>query len=469
MASKSSGPMALAETPRPHAPPLVKDGLGWRFSPPDAPVTMGFSRLLERSSELTAEIHVQTAGHGAPEHLLRRRVNLLGSRTPADLAKDLDLATDAAGWPWRKIIESAFASVVEAHREGDEVRLLGGRTSRPVALPHVIDGLLVANVANTWFGPGGTGKSTAAAVACVASTIEAPFAGRPVQRGTPLYLDWEDEDDAFEEILWEVSRGFSLDESARIHWRRMKSPLAGDIAYISALIDRLGATLVVIDSATRAMGAAGEHGTYESTAVAFAEAIRALGKVTTLIIDHVDGETVKAGGVAKKAYGSVHKLNFVRNAWSVTLEKEASVQTVGWTHAKVNRGRLRDAFGMRYERDPIMGGLTLVPLEAVDVPLIAKAMPQWRQLASLLERTGPLDIRPAALEMFGRDDGKACDQVRAIFNRDRGVHMVRLPDGRISARFTPMPVPAGAPWAPGLRVVPAGTSAGTEDHDELPF
>jgi hypothetical protein len=468
MASRSSGLMAVADT-RDLAPRLVKDGLGWRFSPADAPVTIGFSRIVERSSELTAEIHVQTAGTDAPQHVLRRRVNLLGSRTPSDLAKDLDLATDAAGWPWRKIVEQAFASVVEAYREGDEVRLLGGRRVAPPKPVHLIDGLLMADRANTWFGPGGTGKSTAAVAACVASVIEATFAGRPVRKCVPLYLDWEDEDDAFEDILWEVSRGFGLDESVQVHWQRMKSPLAGNVAFLSALIDRIGATLVVIDSATRAMGAAGEHGTYESTAVSFAEAIRALGKVTTLIIDHVDGETVKGGGVAKKAYGSIHKLNFVRNAWSVTLEKDSTVQTVAWTHAKVNRGRLHEAWGMRYERDQVLGGLTLVPMAAADVPVIAKAMPQWRQLSSLLERTGPLDVRAAAMELLGRDDGKACDQVRAIFNRDRGAHMVRLPDGRISARFTPMPVPESAAWrAPGrpdLRMV----NTGTEEPDELPF
>lgn len=451
------------------SPRLVKDGLGWRFSPTEAPVTFTFSRIVERSAELTAELHVQTLGKGASEHVLRRRVNLLGSRTPADLSKDLDLATDAAGWPWRKIIEQAFASVVEAHREGDEVRLLGGRRSAPPPTVHLIEGLLMANRANTWFGPGGTGKSTAAVAACVASVIEASFAGRPVTKCVPLYLDWEDEDDAFEEILWEVSRGFDLDESVQVHWQRMKSPLAGNVPFLAALIDRIGATLVVIDSATRAMGAAGEHGTYESTAVAFAEAIRALGKVTTLIIDHVDGETVKAGGAAKKAYGSIHKLNFVRNAWSVTLEKDTDVQTVGWTHAKVNRGRLQEPWGMRYERDQVMGGLSLVPMVAADVPTIAKAMPQWRQLASLLERTGPIDVKSAAMELLGRDDDRACDQARAIFNRDRGAHMVRLPDGRISARFTPMPVPGGAPWKPPARPDLRMVTTGTEESDELPF
>jgi hypothetical protein len=453
------------------APKVARDGLGFRVEPHEAPVSMTFSRIVERSSELTAEIHVQTRPNA--DHVLRRRINLLGARAPADLAKDLDLATDSAGWPWRRIVESAFASVVESHRAGDQVRLLGGRRVAPPKPVHVIDGLLIADRPNTWFGPGGTGKSTAAIAACAASVIEADFAGRAVRKCVPLYLDWEDEDDAFEDVLWEVSRGFGLDESVQVHWQRMRSPLAGNVAFLSALIDRIGATLVVIDSATRAMGSAGEHGTYESTAIAFAEAIRALGKVTILIVDHVDGETVKVGGVAKKAYGSIHKLNFVRNAWSITLDRDTDVQTVAWTHAKVNRGPLRDAWGMRYQRDQVTGGLEFVPMAAADVGVLAESMPQWRQLSSLLQRTGPLDVKSAATELLGRDDKRACTQLRSIFSRDRGIHMVRLPDGRISARFTPMPVAQSGAWQPpgrpGIRMVESATPSATEGFDDVPF
>lgn len=456
---------------QPPAARLARDGLGWLFTPSQAPVILGFSRLIERSSELTAELHVQTVGR---EHIMRRRINLLGPRAPADLAKDLDLATDGAGWPWRKLIEQAFASVIEAHRAGEPVQLLGGRTAAPPPSVHDIDGVLMQGRANTWFGPGGTGKSTAAAAACVATARGSTFAGRPTRRGVPLYLDWEDEKDAFEEMLWEVSRGLGLDQSARVHWRRMSQPLVGDLAYLSALIDRLHVTLVVIDSATRAMGGASEHGTYEATAVAFAEAIRALGTVTTLIVDHVDGATVKEGGAAKKAYGSIHKLNFVRNAWSLTLDPDAGEgQVVGWTHAKVNRGRLREGFGVRYDRDRVTGGLELVPLVAADVPLVAATLPQWRQVQVALEHAGPLTVKEAAMAVLGRDTEKACNQLRAIVYRDHGAHIVRLPDGRISARNTPLPRAEGGPWKPparpALRVVPTATSpatGGLDDPDE---
>lgn len=461
MASRSSGLMALPD-PKTMAPSLVRDGLGWRFSPSDAPVTFGFSRLVERSAELTAELHVQTVGKEAPEHVLRRRVNLLGSRTPADLAKDLDLATDAAGWPWRKIIEQAFASVLDAYREGEKERLLGGKRVAPPQPKHLIEGLLIENVANTWFGPGGTGKSTAAVAACVAHVLEQPFAGIPVSKGVPLYLDWEDEEEAFERILWEVSRGYGMDESARVYWRRMRAPLKDDIAYVAALIDRLGATMVVIDSATRAMGAAGDHGTYESTAVAFAEAIRSLGKVTILIVDHVDGATVKEGGPAKKAYGSIHKLNFVRNAWSLTPDDEASVQTVGWTHAKVNHGPKRAAFGVRYERDPVMGGMALVQLAGTDVSVIANQMTLGGRIAAVLTRRGVLSVKDLAEEVLGATDKKDVEKIRVTLKRDYGRSFRTYSDGTWSMKDWR---PSSPPARHGFHVV----TPAEDEPDELPF
>lgn len=454
--------MAVADS-RGLEPTLTKDGLGWRFAPADAPVTFGFSRIVERSSEITAELHVQAIKKGGErEHLLRRRVNLLGSRTPADLAKDLDLATDNAGWPWRKIVESSFASVIEAHREGEAEQLLGGKRVAPPAPRHLIDGLLIANVANTWFGPGGTGKSTAAVAACVAHVLGEPFAGTPVERGVALYLDWEDEEEAFERLLWEVSAGYGLEESARVYWRRMRAPLKDDLAYIAALIDRIGATLVVIDSATRAMGASGEHGTYESTAVAFAEAIRSLGKVTVLIVDHVDGAAVKDGAPSKKAYGSIHKLNFVRNAWSLTPDDEASTQTVGWTHAKVNHGPKRQAFGLRYERDQVMGGMALVPLLAEDVAPIAATMTNAARIAAVLVRCGVLSVKDIAEEVFGKTDKSSVETIRVTLKRDMGRRFRNFSDGTWAMRDWRPNTP---PNRPNMRIV----NTADEEPEELPF
>lgn len=456
--------MALAEDRA--GPRLDKDGLGWKFYPNDAPVSFGFSRLVERSAEVTAELHVESLTGERPTHVLRRRVNLLGSRTPADLAKDLDIATDGAGWPWRRIVEQAFASVLEAYREGEQERLLGGRKTAPPAPRHLIDGLLIANVANTWFGPGGTGKSTAAVAACVATKLGAQFAGLPVERGVPLYLDWEDEEEAFERILWEVSAGYGLDESAQVYWRRMRAPLKDDIAFITALIHRVGATLVVIDSATRAMGASGDHGTYESTAVAFAEAIRALGKVTTLIVDHVDSAAVKEGGVAKKAYGSIHKLNFVRNAWSLSPDDEASVQTVGWMHAKVNHGPKRPAFGIRYERDQVMGGLSLVPLEATAVAPIAANMTISQRIAAALAEYGVMSVKDIAQEVLGATDKKDTEKIRVTLTRDHGKRFRTYSDGTWSLKdWRPNAPQTRQTAAPNMRLV----NAARDEDEELPW
>lgn len=450
----------LSDLSQTSAPRLVRDGLGWQFLPAQAPVSFSFSRFTERSSETTAELHVQALSGGGREHLLRRRVNLLGSRTLADLARDLEVATEGAGFPWRRVVEQAFASVLEAHRRGEDVQLLGGREVAPPKPAHLIRGLLLANTANTWFGPGGTGKSTAAAAACVAVQHGLPFAGRETCHAVPLYLDYEDEEEPFERILWEVSRGYGLDQSARVHWRRMKAPLAQEIAEIAALVSRIGAGLVVIDSATRAMGAAGEHGTYESTAVAFAEAIRALGKVTTLILDHVDGATVAAGIVSKKSYGSIHKMNFVRNAWSLTPDEQADAQTVGWSHAKVNWiERERVPFGLRYERDPVLGGLELVAVDGASVGVMARTMTLRDRIAALLRERGVLSAKDVALEVLDSEERRDVEKCRMTMRRAEGSVFKSYSDGTWSLKNWR---PAGEPSRQRMRIVTAA------DDEELP-
>lgn len=441
-------------------PQLKRDGLGWQFLPALAPVSFGFSRFAEKSSETTAELHVESLTGERPEHLLRRRVNLLGSRTLSDLARDLDNATEGAGFPWKRIVEQAFASVLEAHRQGDDVLYLGGNQVAPMRPEHLIDGLLLANTANTWFGPGGTGKSTAAAAACVAVKHELTFAGRTCRKGVPLYLDYEDESEAFERILWEVSRGYGMAESARIHWRRMKSPIAQEMTYISALIDRIGATMVVIDSATRAMGAAGDHGTYESTAVAFAEAIRSVGKCTTLILDHVDGAAVKEGAVSKKSYGSIHKMNFVRNAWSLTPDEQADQQTVGWYHAKVNWiERERVPFGVRYERDPVSGGLELVAISGASVGAIATTMRLKDRISAALTDHGVMSVKELTDEVLNSEEPSAVSTVRRELGRYEGTLFREYSDKTWSLRG----------WSPKRKPAPTPIRAVEADDDELPW
>ena len=96
----------------------------------------------------------------------------------------------------------------------------------------------------------------------------------------------------------------------------------------------------------------------------------------------------------------------------------------------------------------------------------AKTMPQWKQLATILERCGPLEVKAAAQEMFGRDDDRACGQVRAIFNRNHGKDMVRLPDGRLRSRNWPLATRVETTETkPTLRVV----NVSDGDPEPLPF
>jgi hypothetical protein len=209
------------------------------------------------------------------------------------------------------------------------------------------------------------------------------------------------------------------------------------------------------------MGAAGDHGTYESTAVAFAEAIRALGKCTTLILDHVDGQAVKDGGVSKKSYGSIHKMNFVRNAWSLTPDEQADSQTVGWTHAKVNWiEKERVPFGVRYERDPVMGGLELVKVDGASVQVVAQTMRHADRIAALLRERGCMGVKEIAEELFSSTDRTHVETVRGTLKRNRRLFR-DYPEGTWSLlNWRPKSRPDDRP---SMRIMTAN------DDEELPF
>lgn len=59
-----------ATAERSHAQPRFRRfGLGFQYRPPEAPVVMTFTSILEKRGELRAELHVETASGG---HMLRR-------------------------------------------------------------------------------------------------------------------------------------------------------------------------------------------------------------------------------------------------------------------------------------------------------------------------------------------------------------------------------------------------------------
>lgn len=396
--------------------PFRAYGTGWRFEPPQVPVYLTFDLLAERRDEVTAELHIQTLDGG---FLARRRLNLLGSRSHVDLAKELADCDGGAGWPWRQIIAEGCESTLNAYRAGSPTETIEGELKRPAPVTWQCDRLVMANVTNCWLAAASTGKSTFAKLYCLAHAAGLPFLGRMTARGVPLYLDYEDTRESYEEVVYLAARGLEMAAMPKMHWRRGKGPLRSDAQRLAAEITRLGVTLLVIDPVAAAGGPLGERG-YEAVAMEVEQALLVLPPVTVLLLDHVTGDELKNGAVAIKARGSARKYEFVRYQWSLSLDRDEAERgrhIVGWTHSKVNRGAYQPAFGVEVQHRDLEGKLDLNVIKAGEVAPLADRQNLRGRIESALDRLIKASVKDIAEHVYGSTTRNRVEACRVLLKR----------------------------------------------------
>lgn len=456
-------------SPRPidREPVFRRFGLGWQFRPPEAPVVLTFTNVTDRSGEFRAEMLVERRLGGG--HLLRRYINMLGINTIRDLTRILQDADGGAGFPWPKVLESAFESVIRAVRIGPDLQTLQGTLQRPRGISWLCDGLVMANVPNVWLAAGSTGKSTFAIGLAVHHLVGERFLGRETQRGTPLLLDWESDDDDFTEKVWLWSRWLGLSEVPPIHRLRMRGAAAGSAAAIANRIETLGASLVIWDGVQAAGGPIGQHASYESVAQELEMLVGLLPPTTHLLLDHVTGDELKQGSVPLKGRGSTRKVEWARNQWTMILDRDEQRQgrhVVGWTHTKINRDRYLQPFGVELLHRP--DEMAYQILDEAEVAPLAERMPQWKQLLEIV-KDRPLTVREVAIAWRGSDDEKTQNAVRGVVNRS-GRHLKQFSDGMVGLSvWEQQAQDAKAEEPTPLRVLPRDDEVDEDEVDGLPF
>lgn len=429
-------------------------GLGYQYRPPEAPVVMTFDNVSERRGEVRAEVHVESVGGG---HILRRYLNLLGSNSAKDLARDLAAVPGCDRYPWPRILESATESIIRAVRLGPDLETYAGEMDRPPPVRWLCDELVMAGVPNVWIAAASTGKSTFSVGLAVCHAAGAPFLGRQVTRGVPLYLDWESDGDDFREKAWLVSRWLGLRTVPPVHRLPMRGAASGNAAAIATRIDQLGATLVIWDGVQAAGGPVGQYATYESVAMDLEAVLGMLPPTTHLLLDHVTGDEMKTDAVPRKGRGGSRKVEWTRNQWTLILDREAHLSerhVVGWTHTKINRGRYLPSFGVEVLHREDELGFRVVGEEEVK-PLHEK-MPTWKQLLVVAQQAGkPLMNREAARLWKGDTDTKTVKLVGMTVDTNPKT-FTRNADGSFEPHWSIRT------WASGDGAVGAkGTAAGT--------
>lgn len=458
--------MALAEPIQPE-PPFRREGLGWRFDPPGAPVVLRFSRLADHREETTAEVHVARRDG---EHIFRRRVNLLGSRTQADLVKELRERAEGLDVDWASVVASGCESVLDAHRSGVDVETVEGEIDRPAPVRHLVKDLLIAGKANCWVASAKTGKSTLAKLLCLCHASGVPFLGRETARGVPLYLDWEDDRETYDETLYLAARGLGMPTRLpRTHYIRMAGKrLRDQVEALSRIIIERGVTLIVIDAIAAAGGPPGDHTSYETIALELEHTIGMLPPVTVLGLDHGTGEEVKSGGVPLKGRGSIRKLEFFRNQWSLVRDQEASERgqhVVGWTHTAINRGAFQPRFAVEliHREDEVVA-------RAVGLAEARSMWPTMRKIdrcIAVIRNSPGLNVRDIA-EGLAEEKAPTNSDVESVRitlkrERDRGTEARVYTDNE--GHWWPVDRAAEPPLAAPLRIVRDARN-GQDDGEE---
>jgi len=316
----------------------------------DEMLVVVLSRLKDKGSTITAEVEVRTTDPNYNPFLLRETVNLLAPRTKTEIANALAKAYRRQV-DFQNLIKYVAAKTIDVYRKGEDVHeIVGGDVHEErKSYPYLIEPLIYRNLPNIIYGEGGSAKSTLGLGCCVlvgCNYTDNPMKLKVNAQATPLYLDYELENDLTQDRLDMIVNGFGL-PPFKMKYRRCGLPLVEDFNRIEKVIAENKIDFVVIDSLATAAGS--DNLKDAQAATDFYNALRQL-RVTSLIIAHPSkGDSIN--GKNSSIYGSVFFFNLARNVWECKLapEAEGSEIEIALRHSKNNLGKLHNPLAFKIE------------------------------------------------------------------------------------------------------------------------
>jgi hypothetical protein len=408
--------------------PFRRDGLGFRYAPVDAAghtygVTLKVDYIHRRSDEMTGEVLVEADLPGIPAHVHQARLNLTSTVSRETLVKHLHLKTKDRV-PWRELIELFCAAVLRAEREGEPFLRVG---QMPYAAdpPDLVNLLVPDQMITLLYAAGGVGKGWIATAASVAVENGLSLAGLPAMQRETLYLDWEDTPARLNQRVQMVTTGLRLEDFKPLHYRACRGSLPRQINQVARYVTEHNIGFLVVDSVELACGASAEHRSYEDKAQEFFEALRYLGPIAVLCIDHISAEASQNTGGANKAFGSFLKMAWVRCAWEARKDQMtgASTTLLGLYNTKTNhRSQVMPlGFALDFtERQQV----TITRADVRDSDELVKPMPTAERIAAALWH------RTKTVKEIAEESGLKEEVVRTTLNRGKGKRFETDPVGR---------------------------------------
>ena len=372
-------------------------GLGYQALVPEVSVGLALDRLVESRGELSGMLTVRREEEG---HLYAGRFNLSSLTARTSAAKFLSgrAHLNGAGPDWTTILEHFCVAVIEREQEGAPVVTLGARRPR-VPLEWVYEPFIVGGAkATVLYGYGGYGKSTLAGAAAVAVASGVPtFAGWRVPAARRvLVLDWEADEDDWNDIIAGVSEGIGI-EAPQIEYQACDRPLPNMVHQLARTIAERSIGLVIVDSVGFAIPSARDGASYEEGAMRLFKALRTLA-VPALLIDH----TGKGDEGREGPYGSAYKWHSMRHGWQLVAGEEAAEDGalhLALLHRKHNLTAEHAPIGIKVVRGE--GQILLLAEDIAEDGRLESSMTIAQRIELVMRRNGgrPMKVGDIATEV----------------------------------------------------------------------
>jgi Mrp family chromosome partitioning ATPase len=401
-----------------------RHGLGYVLRVPEIATEFAVSQVHRQRGDLMAEIVVSCGLPGVKAHegrLHSGRMNLSSTTNRKTVASYIAERANVPDVDWRDLLEDFCSRVLASERKGKEPVRIGDRPRR-IQPRYQVDPIMPWRKVTTFFGAGGTGKSTlAVAIGVSIQTGITVVPGWVPMTSNVLYLDWETDEDDLDEKIKAIVEGAGIDGAVTFTYLSCHGrPFIDQVEWISEVAQSIAAGFVVVDSVMHAAGTASSEGADAAeTTIRLYSALARL-EASVLLVDHVDKASANDPTKPAKPYGSIVKENSARQAFEVRRAEGAGDRSsLALYNTKTNLGRKLKPIGLwvdqtddlvRYGREQVAGDL-LRPLTIGD------------QIASMLG-SGSQHVKVIA-ELLEVDEAK----VRATLSKGKGRRFTSLGEG----------------------------------------
>jgi len=405
---------------------------------PDLNIDVFVTRIEEKHHVVSGEVKIiSTRPISAGVVTSGVRENLSSAVNRERMRKNL-LAKDPTV-DWYKFVEQLCGSVIAEYRMGSPLQILTGTADVKAQQRWLVEPIVLLNAPTTIYGPPGTGKSFFAQLIAVLADAGMSYAGLSVEpcQGKVLILDWETEFNELENRTSMIRRGLGLEGEAGIKYRNMSQGLAADFEAIKDLVVENDIKLLIVDSVGMAVGGPAEESAVVNTMYS---ALRNLGDLSVILIDHANNEG--------KLFGSMYKKANSRLIWEARHKQSSGSNTVdfGLFYIKGNNVPFMKPLGYQVE---------FVPDEEIRFTYVPPGDSELSEYLTVVERIeniikprrlpdgtadpayGPKNIRDIHLALGGDDgDPESSESYNRQENTIKKSYVQKsLNDGKKKGRF----------------------------------